>query len=64
MVFGDSLKIYIGVLGIMWYLKKLAMYNTWSVTLFSTIEGLPNPHCPPFFSLRLWVRFQAVKKKK
>jgi hypothetical protein len=49
MVFWDSLEKSMGFLGILWYLGKLAMYNTWSVTIFSAIEGLLDPSGPPFF---------------
>jgi hypothetical protein len=46
-------KKYVGFLGILWYLGKLAMYNIGNVTIFSAIEGLSNPDGPPFFSIRV-----------
>jgi hypothetical protein len=33
----DFIKKFVGFLGILWYLEKLTMYNTRSVTIFSTI---------------------------
>jgi hypothetical protein len=53
MVFWDSSKKYVVFLGVMWYLGKLAMYSTWSVTIFSTIERLFDSNDPPFFSLKV-----------
>jgi hypothetical protein len=57
MVFWDSSEKSMGFLGILWYLGKLTMYSTWSVTIFSTIERLFDPNGPPFFSLKVvdWV---------
>ncbi len=52
-----------GFLEIMWYLGKLAMYNTRSVTIFSTIEGLFDLDGPSFFSLRIVGLVPSCKKK-
>jgi hypothetical protein len=52
-----------GFLGIFWYLGKLAMYSTWSVTIFSAIEGLFDLDGPPFFSLRVVGWVLGYKKK-
>jgi hypothetical protein len=63
-VLGFSIKVY-GVLKDNAVFGKVSdVYSTWSVTIFSTIEGRSNPHCPPFFFKWLWVRFQVVRKSK
>ncbi len=53
MVFWDFLEKFVGFLEILWYLKKLVMYSTWSVIIFSTIEELFDPYGPPFFPSRV-----------
>jgi len=52
-----------GFLGIMWYLGKLTMYSTRSVTNFSIIEGLFDLDGPPFFSLKVVGWVLGYKKK-
>jgi hypothetical protein len=53
MVVRDSLEKFVVFLEILWYLGKLVMYNTRSVTIFSAIKELSNPYGPPFFLLRV-----------
>jgi hypothetical protein len=62
-LFWDSLEKSVGFLVIMWYLGKLAMYSTWNVTKFSTIDGLSDPNGPPFFSLKVVGWVPGCKKK-
>jgi hypothetical protein len=63
MVFWDYSKIYMGFLGILWYLGKLTMYSTWSVTNFFAIKGMSDPNGPPFFFKGCGLGSKMYKKK-